>query len=311
MTAPEKNILSILGYFDLFGYPLRADEIYASMQSEVVRYDMDHALTSLLNTGRIFLLDEFYSIRNDMQLAENRKAGNARALAQMQVAVRSASRIAGFPYVRAVAISGSLSKNFADDKTDIDFFIITAPGRLWVARTFLHLFKKLSFLVGHQHRYCMNYFVDEAGMEIGEKNIFTAMEIVTLIPMAGPEVLKNFSLINQWTTDYFPFRAIPAERATLQRGRVVPGIIERLLNGAFGNWLDNCLMRITDKRWKRKAERRQVNSRGIVMSMIAGKHFSKPDPVNFQEKILRRYAEKMEGLLHREAVMAGGAGVNS
>ena len=35
-----------------------------------------------------------------------------------------------FPYVRAVGVSGSVSKNFADENADIDYFIITKANRL-------------------------------------------------------------------------------------------------------------------------------------------------------------------------------------
>jgi hypothetical protein len=33
----------------------------------------------------------------------------------------------------------------------------------------------------------MNYFVDEADLDIKEKNIYTATELFTLIPLAGME----------------------------------------------------------------------------------------------------------------------------
>ena len=105
---------------------------------------------------------------------------------------------------KAVAVSGSLSKYFADEKADIDFFIITSANRLWIARTFMHFLKKISYIAGKQHWFCMNYYVDEMGMNIQEKNIFTAMEISTLLPMQGTNHFKNFIAANAWINNYFP-----------------------------------------------------------------------------------------------------------
>src|SRR4029453_8923510 len=95
--------------------------------------------------------------------------------------------IASFPYVRCVCISGSLSKKYFDDTTDIDFFVITKPGRLWVCRTFLILFKKL-FLLNSKKYFCINYFIDSDNLEIPDQNIFTATELTTLIPMHDYEL---------------------------------------------------------------------------------------------------------------------------
>ena len=84
-----------------------------------------------------------------------------------------------FPFVRGVFISGSLSKRCAAEKEDVDYFIVTSANRLWIARTIMHLYKKLTYLRGRQDRYCMNYFIDEEALEIKEKNIFTAVEMIT------------------------------------------------------------------------------------------------------------------------------------
>lgn len=294
--------MGILGYYDLFHYPLRADEISICLQSRTAQQELATALISLAASNTIFEYEGFYTLHKDPASIAHRVAGNQRASLQMPVARRSAKRIARFPYVRAVAISGSLSKHFADEKTDIDFFIITTANRLWIARTLLHLFKKISFLTGHQHRYCMNYFIAEDHLEIPEHNIFTAVEIVTLLPMAGAPVLKNFAGQNNWTTDYFPFKAIDPARAQLVPGSWWGRMTEMLFRGRLGLWLDKWLMQVTDRRWKRKTLQRRVNSRGVVMSMLASRHSSKPDPVNFQAKILQRYADKMKTITGRPAV---------
>ena len=173
MTETAQNILRTLGYFDLFQYPLTGEEIYLFNSAVVNHSEVNEALEELLSDNSVFKIGEFYSLHNNCQLAERRRNGNQLATEHLITARRVAKFLYRFPYVKAIAVSGSLSKNFATDKTDIDFFIITATNRLWIARTCMHLYKKLTFLRGRQNWFSMNYYVDEDAMEIHEKNIFT------------------------------------------------------------------------------------------------------------------------------------------
>lgn len=297
MTTTEKNILKTLGYFDLFHYPLTREEIYLFHAEPVSHSAIDAALNTLVNNRSVFRLDEFYAVQNDISLASRRRKGNLLAVEQMKRAGKVAKLLSRFPFTRGIAVSGSLSKNFANNETDIDFFIVTEANRLWIARTFMHLYKKLTFLTGHQNWFCMNYYVDEAGLEIVEKNIFTAMEIVTLIPMQGKDSLDNFMAGNGWIKKYFPVeRIVINDTPEIQRG-VIRKLVERIFYGNFGTSVDKWLMNITDRRWQKKAEKHRLNSKGISMGMIVGRHVSKPDPKNFQNKVVERYNIKVQQLL--------------
>jgi len=290
----QQNILKVLAYFDIFHYPLVADEIRSFLPVIIDDISLEEALTNLLAENQVFKFDDFYSLKDNQSLIERRCKGNSLAKAKMDTAFRAASILSHFPYVRALAISGSLSKNFADEKTDIDFFIIAAANRLWIARTIMHLFKKFSFLVGRQDWFCMNYYIDEAMMEIPEKNVFTAMEIVTLIPMYGDKTLLHFFSNNQWIKNYFPAKEIILNDIVKTKKGLFKKGVEKIFNNNIGNAIDNYLMKLTDKRWQKKTEEKRVNEKGICMGMKAGKHFSKPDPKNFQDKVIQQYQHKLK-----------------
>jgi predicted nucleotidyltransferase len=185
LTDTRGYILKTLTYFDMFNYPLLADELFFFHGEPCTRTLFDETLASLITGKTVFCLEGFYGLHNDKGHAENRKKANRLAVEQMIIAKKAAHTLSKFPYVRGLAVSGSLSKNYGSEKADIDFFVITAPGRLWIARTCMHLYKKLTYLTGRHNWYCMNYYVDEAMPEIEEKNIFTATETVTLLPMYG------------------------------------------------------------------------------------------------------------------------------
>ena len=303
MTDTRQHILQTLAYFDIFQYPLKEEEILLFHGQPCRPAMIAAALRSLTDDKIVFSLDQFYSLQDDKTLASRRTLGNELAADQMKIAYRAAKTLSRFPYVKGLAISGSLSKNYSTQKTDIDFFIITAADRLWIARTLMHLYKKFTFIIGRQHWFCMNYYVDEAGLEIEEKNIYTAIEIVTLLPMRGPVSLDNFMMANAWTKKYLPlYKKTEAEVPEAKKGSF-PRLIEKIFGGRMGDWLDNKLMWITDKRWQKKLRRHKKNDKGFSIGMMVNKHFSKPNPAFFQDKILEMYAEKINALPQFEPEM--------
>ncbi len=291
------DILRTLAYFDIFSYPLKKEEIWQFLQQCCEMHDFNTALDELAADGIIFFADGFYGLQHNISLVQRRLKGNTLATAQLPRAQKIARFLSGFPYVRAVGISGSLSKNFADEKSDIDLFVITSANRLWIARTIMHLFKKLTFLAGKQNWFCMNYYVDEKGLQIKEKNIFTAIETATLLNLQGSESFREFFLANAWVNALFPNHVSNVDSIKEVQNHFVKRIIEKLFNNKAGDWLDNKLMNITGKRWNKKTTKQKLNTRGIIMGLDAAKHYAKPDPCNFQVKVLEQYEKKLQELM--------------
>ena len=294
----KKDILATLAYFNMFEYPLKKREIILFLGREVTPRDFESALLTLTEETSIFKLGEFYSLRNNYALAERRRKGNEKAADMLKKAEKAAKIISSFPFVKGVSVSGSLSKNFADENADIDFFIITDTNRLWIARSFLHIFKKFTFLTNSQHSYCMNYFVDEAGLCIMEKNIYTATEVATVMPMRGDHVFEKFYSANNWTKTYLPNNYMHVSSAKPLNHNLFVRITEKVLDNFAGNALDNFLMKLTRNSWNAKKRKHVKNVKGQPMGMHTGKHFSKPDPTDFQEKLLKRYDRCLSEVLN-------------
>jgi hypothetical protein len=292
----KQSILKTLVYYDLFKYPLTADEIRLFLDRSASEKEVQHALLELQHEQRVFLLENFYSIQNETSLKERRKSGNAKAEMMLEKAAAISRKLFKFPYVRAIGICGSLSKNFADDYADIDYFVITKANRLWIARTIMHLYKKLPFLKGKDKWYCMNYFVDEAILQIEEQNIYTATELVTVKPMYGNGSMKNFFDANDWALRYFPNQSAPSSDNQSKPSSWMKKVIETLFNNRFGDWLDNYFFRLTTKRWKLKEDQRRLNTKGELMGLKTSKHCSKPNPIHFHNWLLERYEKKMREL---------------
>jgi hypothetical protein len=295
-SVMEESILSTLAYFDIFHYPLSAAEIAQFRTGDPSDQLLEESLQSLLLKKKIFSLGEYYSLQNNPLLEYRRKEGNARAAGLIQKAIRKGRFLQRFPFVRAVGISGSLSKNYADEKADFDFFIITAANRLWIARSFMHLFKKFAILLGRQHFYCMNYYVDEDALELTDRNIFSSIELKTLLPVSGYLHIQRLFKANPWADTWLP-HCTYREPGKNDNGKpVLKRVIEFCFNNRLGNYLDNYLFQLTTRRWKKKEKLGKLNSKGEKMLLLTGKHFAKSNPGDFQEKVLDMYAQKLRAL---------------
>jgi len=288
-------ILKSVAYYDMFKYPLKADEICYSVNYNCTQNNsFATVLEDLCNKQMLHKSNDFYSLEENEDWIKRRKKGNAVAQKYLEKAYEVSGFIAAFPFVRGIMLSGSLSKNFMDESGDIDYFIITKPNRLWVCRTLLILYKKL-FLFNSKKYFCVNYFVDEQHLEITEKNLFTATELATLIPTYH-EV--NYELLlsnNEWVRNYLPNynkREFKGHKAN--KRFTFKSFLEKLLNGKIGNYLDNKFMKITVAHWQKKFD--TFNKEEFELAFKSKKNVSKHHPNQFQKKVLDRLANRISKL---------------
>lgn len=286
-------ILHTLCYFDIFHYPLTAEEILQFTERAIAPVNLPVLMEDLIDRGLVWKTGAFYALRNEPALAERRIAGNERAIMHLRKAQTVGRFLYRFPFVTAVGISGSLSKNFAAADCDYDFFIITKPGRLWIARTIMHLYKKFSYLRGHQHWYCMNFYVDEAQLTLPDQNIFAAIECKTMLPVAGKPAMDAFFMANSWADEFLPVAGWrTAERPDVS-APVLKRSIEKILGYLLPERLNRLLFRITAYRWQRKRKKAQTNIKGLPLDLITNLHSARSNPGSFQEKVLAQYKQKV------------------
>lgn len=288
----RSKILNTLAYFDVFNHPLTLHEIVRfGGISDVDK--VNELLDEMLSASVIFKLGDFYSLQQDFSLEEKRIAGNNRAESCMQKAKKNAKFIAKFPYVKSVMVSGSLSKGVMPLDGDIDFFIITEPNRLWIARSMLVAYKKMFLFNSHKY-FCVNYFIDHQHLQIEQQNIFTATEVVTLLPMVNPFIYEDFKLANQWVYEYYSDAFVDQENCASPVRSFFQKISEPILNTKLGDHLDRFFLRITLRKWQKKFK--SLSDEDFAVAMQSTNRVSKHHPNNFQRKVLDQYQKKMDGL---------------
>jgi len=146
----------------------------------------------------------------------------------------------------------------------------------------------------------MNYFVDEADLVIEEKNIYTATELYTIIPIACTDSMKKLFEANSWSHQFFPNFSLPKIKEEQKRSPWYKNLLEKIFNTKAGNWLEDYFFRLTTKRWKKKEEEKRLNTKGELMGLKTGKHFSKPNPIFFHNWFMVKYENRLKEVLKEE-----------
>ncbi|WP_431165813.1 nucleotidyltransferase domain-containing protein [Tenacibaculum halocynthiae] len=284
------NILKAISYFSIFGYPLTKEEVFRFSDAKEERIVVQE-LISLEQKGVIYNMDGYYSVVNNKDIVSRRLKGNRSAKNIMPKAWKIAKFISNFPYIESVCISGSLSKGYYDEKSDIDFFIITKKNRIWVARTLLILYKKI-FLLNSKKYFCLNYFMSSGYLKVDEENRFTATEIATLIPLYGENTFNKFIQENKWVYSFFP--NIDKNKKSIKKMSkgALTRRIEKILNYKLGSYLEIFFMKITIKKWSEKFN--HLSKEDFEIAFKSTENISKHHPSNFQKKVLSLLNEKYE-----------------
>lgn len=284
-----ETIKTIL-YFSIFRYPLTLEEIH-SYTNNLNCSDTENELLHLIEQKILTKVDDFYVYGSDLDSVIKRLRGNMNAKKIMAKAHERALFISKFPFVESVGISGSLSKGYYDNDSDIDFFVITKHNKLWVCRTLLMLYKKI-FLLNSRKYFCVNYFISDQQLEIEEKNRFTATELKTLIPMQGKNAFEQFYNRNLWIKDYFSKFEINLESVPEIKKNGLTKTIEFFFDNGFGNTIDYLFKSITLRKWRAKFK--FLSEDDFKIALKSTKNISKHHPSNFQKKVILSLNDKLE-----------------
>lgn len=289
--STKRALLSALWYFEIFQHPLTANELFEFANCPDERPLLAEKLEELVQKGLIYQFGAYYQPANDPGWVPRRLDYNQRAALYLPIARRMARLIGAFPFIRAVFVSGSLSKNCMAPDGDIDYFLITEPGRLWLARTLLVVFKKLFLFNSHKY-FCVNYFIDTEHLEIEDKNLFTATETKTLMPLYGREWYDRFTAANDWVKYYLPNFPWRSAEAPPHRPGAFKKMAEWALNGRVGAWLDAQAMRLTVAYWRRKF--RHFDESTFEGALRSRRYVSKHHPLYFQQRVMNAYLARLE-----------------
>jgi hypothetical protein len=248
-ASVEEAIIQTVAYVDGYDYPLTAAEIHRYL----IAYAADpecvaNALAALgRNRERLSQVGGYYVLPGREATVETRRQRTSEAAQLWPEAIRFGRQIATLPFVRMVAVTGSLAVNNIGRHVDIDYFIVTADDFLWLCRAFVIGVVRLA--AGRGITLCPNYFLSERALLLTDQNLYTAHEVTQMIPLSGAGPYEAMRAANDWTRDYLPnanglpdlaAAVCPAPSSTLSKRQAR---LEAVLRTEAGRRLERRLMR--------------------------------------------------------------------
>jgi hypothetical protein len=291
LTKDQIEIIKAILYFDVFNYPLTQEELFENSAITISQNEFLKELDWLLKQN-ILKQEGNYIMNADAVLncIAKREYGNKGAKKMLPIAYEYSRKIASFPFVEGVCLSGGLSKNYYDKNGDIDFFIITKPKRLWICRTLLIMRYKL--LPKHKKKYwCVNYFISSDNLAIEDKNVFTGTEIAYLIPTVNYSLYKNLMEKNNWYKSSFPNKKEAKSQQCIENpNTLLKFCVEFILGTYMGKLLDDALLYLTLKHWQKKYP--ELGSEDFELQFRSRKNVCKRHTRGFQNKVLLLWVSK-------------------
>ena len=203
LPAEERAMLQSVVYASLFDYPLAPSQLrhalIGAVADEGTLLRWFHTSPYLQRT--LEFEDGFFFPRGRRDLMATRARREATSRALLDRLSAPLRLVMQMPFVRMVALSGSLAHLNADEDADLDLFVITRPHRVWTATVVI---LAIARLLGWRKRLCLNYVVSERALWVAPADLFSANQIVHLQPLAGPAAYTRFLDANRFVKRFYP-----------------------------------------------------------------------------------------------------------
>lgn len=252
----RNGLLLAVAYGDVFDYAMRVEEIQRYLVG--VRASIA-AVKQLLweeanQTTRLSQQDGLVCLAGREALFEIRRERQAMAEKRWQAARAYGRILAGLPFARMVAVTGSLAVDNLEAGGDIDYLVVTAPGRVWLCRAMAILVVRWAAQRGE--RLCPNYFTSQDNLASEPEDLYNAHELAQMVPLNNMELYARMRASNAWTQRYLPnARSAPKRTSpedTTRGVKPVQRLAEASLCGWLGGSLENWEMRRKIARFERQ-----------------------------------------------------------
>lgn len=239
----DDAILRTLIYADVFDFPLTEREIHHFLIG--VQADLGAVSAALATSPHLHEhtthVNGYVTLRGGEATADARHRHDQASATLWPQAVWYGMLLAHLPFVRLVAITGSLAmRNAYHDHDDIDYMIVTAPGRVWLTRLLVVIVVRWARL--NKVDLCPNYVLAETALAQDRCDLFMAHELAQMIPVAGKPLYDAMRAANRWADDLLPNASEPfypeADHAPRGVGRVLQRAAEVVLSTPIGDILE-------------------------------------------------------------------------
>lgn len=204
LRIEERAAVQAVAYSDIFDYPLTAADLHRYLSgAPIAPADFECLLRhGPLVPEHLSEFDGFYTLPGREAIIATRRQRESEAARLWPRALHYGRLLASLPFVRMVAVTGELAVNNVQPGSDIDYFIVTEPGRVWLARAsaigVVHYAARRGDIV------CPNYLVSERALALADRNLYTAHELAQMVPISGFETYRRLRVQNSWAEEILP-----------------------------------------------------------------------------------------------------------
>jgi len=254
----SENILSTLVYYDIFDYPLTSFELWKYLTvpggdvTETEKCSLGEIIQALDSEDIKKNVEEFrgfYFLKGRRTLVARRIQNDKNSIAKFKTAGRVAWWLRLVPFVRMIAVTGTLAMKNPEQNSDIDFFVVLGKGRIFTGRllvtAMVHLLGKRRHGKKIKNRVCLNYFITIGSLEIQRQDLFAANEYSFIYPLFGFNFFQRFCKANlNWIKKFKPnWEAPEIEPAKYYRehgkmSRLIQKTKETLINFLGGDIME-------------------------------------------------------------------------
>jgi hypothetical protein len=244
----ENAILQTLVYSDIFDFPLTPAELHRYLQVASSREQVAACAAAVKKAN---MRDGYYFLSGREEIVAIRKAREDRSRSIFKRALFYGRILGALPFIRMVALTGSLAMLNLSKNPDIDYMLVSKHGRVWTARAFAIVLGRIANLLGDT--LCPNLIVSEQALEWPLHDLYSARELCQMIPIAGYDMYLNLFGANRWVTTILP-NANPIPGIVMDHEQMHPfNIFESILQTKIGSLFESWEMNRKAARFSKQA----------------------------------------------------------
>ncbi len=240
----KEAIIKTIAFFDLFDYPVTAFEIWKYCfnersdrfqrgLSDIIKV-LDNQRVQAQFCQSVQTAHGFYFLAGRENIIKTRMARYNYTDKKFKRALRVAKFFKFIPWIKMIAVGNIIGSHNLKKESDIDFFIITEPGRIWITRFFcaglMKLFGMRPKEGDEQDKICLSFFISEEAMDlqglmleyrISDIDVYFVYWLACLAPIYDKgETYKKLIKANSWLKEYLPnWQALqPADQRNSGKG---------------------------------------------------------------------------------------------
>lgn len=195
----EHAILAALAYSDIFDHPLTMDELHKFLVVPATKEEIAICISAM---NKIHCHDGYYFLADRPEVVDIRRTRETISRKAFRRAKFYGRILGSLPFIRMVALTGSLAMLNLSKNRDMDFMLGAKPGHVWTARAFVLAFGRMARLFGDV--ICPNVIISEQKLAWEARNLYSAREFAQMIPISGLDVFHQLLAANQWVHDILP-----------------------------------------------------------------------------------------------------------